>query len=74
MGDSDEPHHVPGDVGGDGHFAEGAGSSGDRISCITAVGNLFPSRSPAILEDSQPLYKNALAFPTVLFVEKSLKT
>lgn len=34
----------------------------------------FSSRSPVILEDSQLLYKNALAFPTVLFAEKSLKT
>lgn len=50
------------------------GSSGDCSSCVTAVGILFPSCRPESLEDSQLLYKNALVFPTVLLVEKSLKT
>lgn len=34
----------------------------------------FSSRSPGILEDSQLLYKTGLAFPTVVFAGKSLKT
>lgn len=41
MEDGTEARQVSEDAGGDGYFAEGAGSSGDRILCITGVGIFF---------------------------------